>query len=412
VRRTGVWYTDGATGVPQVLMNFDIPTALVLTAICTLLMSVSLLFAARSSSPSHRSLQRWAVASLCQGLGWALVSLRGVVPDWWSIIAGNGVVLISLTLFYRAVAEFMEQPPTRLTYVISGASVLLLVPLTYSSPLLMARIVIISLATAALMLLTGLTVLRGSVQWRPMSYWFTAIGFLLGAALSAARAISAPLLEPAMINPLASGLVQNLTFMSGYAGLILLTFSFLLMHHDRAQAALLRLATRDSLTGAYNRAMFEEFAHEEVARSRRDRAPMSLMVIDLDHFKSINDTYGHAAGDTILQTVVELIRRTIRAQDVVGRYGGEEFLALLPNATRSEALTIAERLRAAIAGADLQTVAPSLRITASIGIAELADDGYELLFQCADDALYKAKLAGRNRVVTHESILPVAALTV
>jgi diguanylate cyclase (GGDEF)-like protein len=331
-------------------MTFDIPTALILTAICTLLMSVSLLFAARSSRPSDRTLSRWAAASLCQGLGWALVSMRGVLPDLWTIIAGNGVVLISLTLFHRSISEFVEQPPPRMVPLIAGVTVLLLAYFTYVSPSLMTRIVIVSLATAMLMILSGLTLLRGSVAWRPVSYWLTAGGFLLGGLLSVIRAISAPLLEPAMTNPLASGLVQNLTFMSGYAGLILLTFSFLLMHHDRAQAALLRLATRDVLTGAFNRGMFEELANKEIARSRRERLTMSLLVLDLDHFKSINDTYGHAAGDTILQTVVELIRRTIRAQDVVGRYGGEEFLALLPNTNRSEALIVAERLRAAIAG--------------------------------------------------------------
>lgn len=384
------------------LTTFDIPTALILTAICTLLMSVGLLLAAGSSLPSHRSLERWAVAGLFQGLGWLLVGMRGMVPDVWSIVVGNGVVLLSLAWFYRAVAEFLNRPPTRLTDVISGASVLLIAVFTYVSPSLMARIAIMSLATALLMLLTGLTVLRGSEAWRPVSYWFTAFGYLLGAGLSLARAISAPLLEPAMTNPLAPSLVQNATFVSGYAGLILLTFSFLLMHHDRAQADLARLATRDGLTGVYNRAMFEDLAQKEIARAQREQRAVSLLLLDLDYFKTINDTYGHAAGDRILQTVALLVDRSLRARDVIGRYGGEEFLVLLPDTNRAGALTVAEHLRATIAAAALDVVAPALQVTASIGVAEGVGDGYESLFHRADQALYRAKLAGRDRVMTYD----------
>ncbi len=391
------------------LTTFDIPTALILTAICTLLMSVSLLLAARPSLPSHRSLRRWAVAALGQGLGWLLVGMRGGVPDIWSIVVGNGVILFSLSLLYHAVAEFLNRSPTRLPDVISGASVLLLVVFTYGSASLMARIVIMSLATATLMLLTGLTVLRGSEEWRPMSYWFTALGFLLGAGLSLARAIGAPLLDPAMTNPLASNLVQNATFVSGYAGLILLTFGFLLMHHDRAQADLARLATRDGLTGLYNRAMFEHLAQKEIARAQREQRAASLLLLDLDHFKAINDTYGHAAGDQILQTVALLLDRSLRVRDVIGRYGGEEFLVLLPDTNRTGALTVAEHLRAAIAAAKMDVIAPALRITVSIGVAELGGDGYASLFRRADQALYRAKLAGRDRVVTHD-LPPPASL--
>jgi diguanylate cyclase (GGDEF)-like protein/PAS domain S-box-containing protein len=166
------------------------------------------------------------------------------------------------------------------------------------------------------------------------------------------------------------------------------------------------LATRDSLTGAANRRHFVELGQRERERARRSGAPLSLLLLDADHFKGINDNYGHVAGDHVLSAIVQAAQGALRAADVLGRLGGEEFAILLPETDLKGALAVAERVRAAIEQSEVQSVDPdeperrtSIRITVSIGVAELSnDESLETLLKRADKALYAAKDLGRNRV--------------
>jgi diguanylate cyclase (GGDEF)-like protein len=164
-----------------------------------------------------------------------------------------------------------------------------------------------------------------------------------------------------------------------------------------------RIAAQDSLTGLLNRRAFFGFADAEVARCRREGAPVSAVMVDIDHFKHINDTYGHAAGDRVLQQVATTLRDELRPSDHVCRYGGEEFLALLPDTTASDSFKVGERLRCAIHEASVNSLEPEpIEVTASVGSATIALDTGETLEQLlrsADDALYRAKRSGRNIVV-------------
>jgi len=169
----------------------------------------------------------------------------------------------------------------------------------------------------------------------------------------------------------------------------------------RKQKEAAEMAARiDPLTGARNRRAFTEAAEIELQRALRYGTPLSLIMIDLDHFKSINDTYGHATGDAVLASFARSVAQEVREVDVVGRYGGEEFVVLLPNTEVTEALRVAERMRLAVAGTELQVQGQVLRYTASFGVAAL--DARELnlgpFIARADAALYQAKRAGRNRV--------------
>lgn len=158
---------------------------------------------------------------------------------------------------------------------------------------------------------------------------------------------------------------------------------------------------RDALTRTLNRRFMPSVLARETALARQSGLRFSVMMVDIDHFKSINDRYGHAAGDAVLSQVAEIIMRTVRLGDFVFRYGGEEFCILLVEADARRAGTIAERLRAAIEEADIPLGdGPSLRVTASLGIAQF--DGhpdYTRLVEAADQALYRAKHTGRNRVM-------------
>lgn len=160
----------------------------------------------------------------------------------------------------------------------------------------------------------------------------------------------------------------------------------------------------DSLTGVANRRLFEQRLSEEVGRWSRYRKPLACMLADVDHFKQINDRFGHPAGDAILHAIASSLARGLRATDVLARYGGEEFVLLLPGTDLNEAAAIAERLRAGVARLDIAETAGPGSLSVSIGVACLTEtddrsDAADRLIRSADAALYRAKAAGRNRVM-------------
>ncbi len=161
-----------------------------------------------------------------------------------------------------------------------------------------------------------------------------------------------------------------------------------------------RLATTDGLTGIYNRRHFFELAESELNRARRFGHPVSAIMLDIDHFKQVNDTYGHAVGDQVLRVVAKRCGESIRDIDVLGRYGGEEFAVILPSTDLPGARTMAERLRRSVADAPVPTDKGDLTVTISLGVASNAQDDGDVaaLLNRADAAMYAAKQAGRNRV--------------
>lgn len=170
------------------------------------------------------------------------------------------------------------------------------------------------------------------------------------------------------------------------------------------QTVLERLATSDPLTGLHNRRHALELARREFERALRYRHSLAALLLDLDHFKQVNDRLGHAAGDSVLIAVAGLIRSALREVDIVGRYGGEEFVVLMPETGPEGALAAAERIRQSVAGAPIQTEAGPAAVTLSLGVAGWPVEGrdpkltLEALLQRADAALYAAKRAGRNCV--------------
>ena len=167
----------------------------------------------------------------------------------------------------------------------------------------------------------------------------------------------------------------------------------------------------DPLTDVYNRRGLDEHLEQAAGRARRHRHPLTVMLIDVDHFKQANDRWGHQAGDAILAELAGFMKRALRVEDVLGRWGGEEFLVILPDTGADAALILANRLRAAIADLEIElgdgTIAS---VTVSIGLASSIEDGPEARIGRADKALYAAKASGRNRVEVgrRESAVPVA----
>jgi diguanylate cyclase (GGDEF)-like protein len=162
---------------------------------------------------------------------------------------------------------------------------------------------------------------------------------------------------------------------------------------------LLVQATHDPLTGVFNRRHVEELLRTELDRAERHARPLAVAMLDADHFKKINDTYGHQTGDEVLRTISQRCQSTLRSNDVLGRYGGEEFIVVFPETSLEDAGAVAERLRAAVAEVPIKVGDNALDVTVSIGLAAFAP-GYNLdeMFHRADAALYTAKQDGRNLV--------------
>ncbi len=165
-----------------------------------------------------------------------------------------------------------------------------------------------------------------------------------------------------------------------------------------AREAMREQATHDPLTGVWNRAAILEALRGEWSRAGREGRPLSLIMVDLDHFKQINDTWGHQTGDDVLRDVAKRMQAMLRAYDALGRYGGEEFVVMAPGCDKDAALMVAERLRAAVNASPVSTTSGPVTVTLSLGVATSSKDSTaESLLRLADEALYQAKRAGRNR---------------
>ena len=186
--------------------------------------------------------------------------------------------------------------------------------------------------------------------------------------------------------------------------------SRLLRKINEAQRKLVELATIDDLTQLYNRRYFFERFNQEMERAKRYQRPLSCLILDIDHFKQVNDTYGHLSGDQVLIDIAQILKNNCRQSDLAGRYGGEELIILLPETDSPGAMIIAERIREMIE--QHQTVdgrGEIIRVTVSMGVASLTGpelekmDKNERIVQYADDALLRAKKEGRNRIEIYQT---------
>lgn len=178
------------------------------------------------------------------------------------------------------------------------------------------------------------------------------------------------------------------------------------IRHSRLVEGLRRLTRRDELTGLYNRRALDELLREEADRHLRYGRPAALVMLDVDHFKSVNDSYGHPFGDEVLRWLSQLVRDTVRTADIPARYGGEELAVILPEMNSLQALSMGERLRRRVAARPFESRGRNgqparVRVTISLGVAALPDDalGAAALVSAADEALYAAKRGGRDRAV-------------
>jgi len=359
---------------------------------------------------AEQALIYWAAASLCLAIGTLGISLRGQIPDLLSIPAANVFVGLALTLRWAGLRRFAGQP--------LRASATLAVPLLIGLAFqfrdalglqVASRVAIVALGGGVYALLIIADARRAQRQERLfMRLVIIAIGsltVLFEIAMAAHNLLAGPSQHFLAQNPNNAALL--LVFLNIFALFDLASF---LMVFERQETQLVRRASVDSLTNVLNRAGFNELASRQSRRNGRELRPVSVLVMDLDFFKKVNDSYGHEAGDAVLRAFAQAARTALRPTDLLARAGGEEFWALLPRSNLAEAERIAQRVCDAFRQVRVAFKGQSIAATVSIGVAEAntENETIQAALSRADLALYAAKHEGRDRVVTADA--PLAAL--
>jgi diguanylate cyclase (GGDEF)-like protein len=244
--------------------------------------------------------------------------------------------------------------------------------------------------------------IRPTLGGRARARGVLVVCYAIGAAAFLSRGLSAILSADPLEAFTSPSPWQAALFVAAATAAIVSTFGFLMLHKERSDGEAVRMATIDPLTGAYNRRTFHDIAERELARARRTGQPLSIIVVDIDHFRPVNESHGNRTGDEVLRKVAELIRSALRKEDMLVRYGGEEFLVMLPEVPGPGAVVVAGRIRKAIEAETITVEGATLRLTVSVGVSARLDEGpesIENLLARADEALALAKQRGRNRVV-------------
>lgn len=345
-------------------------------------------------------------------LGVVLLAARPVAPAWLTILAANQAIFGFALLMYCAAAEILA---ARMRFLPWGLG-LLAASLAgdwyycYIRPNLTARILIASGVCAVIAIATAAVLFgfRESDEDVPIVPTLRSLAVVLAwlevlvAAQHAIRCVltvAHPSADASFVHLdlIQAGFSYMNMVVNAAAGCGLIWLALWVHRRD-----LHALAQTDSLTGLLNRRAFQEALARELLRRDASSVPFSLMLVDIDRFKSVNDLWGHNAGDEAVSKVGWAMREVLRPNDTLARFGGDEFAILLSGTNGEEAVEIAERLRARVAGLNLET--GSLQVTISIGVAECEEkETIEELLRRCDEALYRSKRAGRNRVTTYPS---------
>jgi diguanylate cyclase (GGDEF)-like protein len=382
--------------------QFDVRTIALFVAMTFFVQATAIgaqAFLIRELKP-YRGVGTVLLANLCVALGLLIRLFSDQLPEVLITVVSNILVQLGPALFYVALGQF-----TGLKY--SGALVgsllaavlISLFYFTYGRDDMGMRFITLALGSIVMDLLlirqlgkTLETPLRFSASLMLVSFLFHVLFLII-------RTTSL-LLDPPGIDSISP--IQSATYLLSFAISFFWSMGFVLMVSHRLRNDLMEIATIDVLTHIPNRRATQAFLEKELSRVKRHTGEFSVLWIDIDNFKQVNDRWGHAVGDFVLAETARLFQEMIRKQDWVGRWGGEEFLMILPGSSLTEAAFLAERVRSAIAARKYRQGTSSLRITVSIGVACAAGaDRIDQVLKKADDALYSSK-ASKNAITVAE----------
>ncbi|MEY2690690.1 MAG: hypothetical protein RL375_4890 [Pseudomonadota bacterium] len=365
------------------------------------LFSVGWWIAARKTQSARVPMHRMALFNLGMGLGTALLGLRGTLPYLLTHPLSNILSLASFVVLWRACQALIDEKETtreQVAVFLIGATAISW--FSTSASFAQHRVASYFLATAWIASRSGWRAFKGlRREALALPAWALLASAGTIAAMFVWRAISG-LTGQAQIELSYASDANNTLALVAMVTVYTVNIMIAAVIFGRMTAELERQSRRDSLTGLPNRRDIVESLNIEWARYQRSGVPFSLACLDIDHFKAINDSHGHAAGDEVLIAVAQRMNRQLRPGDRLGRSGGEEFVALLCGCEPPQALAAAERLRLAVC--DTAALRPGIdqHLTISIGVATAcpADSSADALLARADAALYRAKAAGRDRV--------------
>ena len=361
-----------------------------------------LVLVVRKAYPAYlgRVLFLWGAANLCLGANFAIRLGRAWEDQFVFNVVSNTLIAVCLTLEFWAIRELKRQPSSK-GWIIAPPLLMLAVStwFTFFQRNISIENILFNCINVSMMLLIARSLLRAEDGRRPFADVILSVVYALLAAAICGVVVNffidrqfSP--EYNFSNP--RSIFNNMAAIMAEAVVFPL---FLLMLSERLNRTLVAQAMRDPLTALFNRRAFEEIAFREMSGAARTGMGLSLLMFDIDRFKQVNDQYGHTTGDAVLIAVTKTLRGSLRDEDFLCRWGGDEFLALLPRAKRGQAQNVAERVLLAFEEFSFPLDGKSIQIAVSIGIATNEGSAKDIpaLVELADAALYRAKAAGRGR---------------
>jgi diguanylate cyclase (GGDEF)-like protein len=375
------------------------PTMYLMAVTVSLALAVSVATLVPMGERRREGMLLWAMGLSLYALTYLLFGLRGRISDFLSIVLGNTALSGALAMLTHALLVFQDRQwtPSRIWAPVTAVFAMLVAVDSATVQLLAMAVVLgaqsLTLVVIVVQRLPG-TVGRGK--------YLVIGGLLIAIGIFVSRVVGVAVGTVQSTSITESSPLQTVTHLLGLVVMIFLTVGFVIMTKERSDALNVVLAMRDELTQLHNRRATLDSLARQLAAARRNQTPLSVLMLDVDNFKALNDGFGHTGGDRVLREIAATIQQGLRAQDVAGRMGGEEFLVLLPHSTAEGAAQIAERLRRSIREIDcLERCRLATTISVSIGAAQfdpLRHKDTDGLIHEADQALYRAKARGRNRV--------------
>jgi len=357
-------------------------------------MGILLLGIAKKNNKYINGLTEWTFGLLLLSLVSALFLLRGRIPDLFSIVIANVLVLFGFMMIAKGIRNFFEIPPfypKPLIFLFLTGYGLAFVWFTYIDNDLLARSILFAFSSL-LVITDSLVILLRHFQRSPgIIILIIAMGLMMISRVLRIAFIIMDVEKPTSI--FENSISQIIVYTTPYFAIPIATVAFVVLAYERLTFRLHQLLRTDELTGCLNKKTFFEEAEREINRALRYKHPTTFLMIDVDNFKTINDEHGHLNGDLALKEISDLIHQSLRTSDSLARFGGDEFLVLLPETK----LTVGEKISTRIIES-IQKKSSSL-LSVSIGIAALEDetDSLQAILNRADQALYQAKKNGKNQ---------------
>ena len=373
---------------------FTAGIALIATQLCMALVMAGVYFAA----PNEKCIRCWALAETLIAAGALLVVVNAGAPRYAVIILGNNSLIWGAILQWWGIQLFYGKQPGKAGWLVGAAFFMLHGLLLIAGAQFAPRVLLLSVTLLILLALSVRSLWNGAGPERSFGTLLVlgAGALLITVNVVRVTAVLLGLLDAVPATRTSAGVV--LMYLAPLIGALLYATGLLLLYFERMVKEKHHLATHDELTGLRNRRAIIVGGEREIAVAARNRQAVALAFVDIDFFKQINDSLGHAAGDSVLVEIAQLLQTSCRDIDLVGRYGGEEFCMVLPGVDTAHSAIVGERLLAAIRQYRFRDQYP---VTVSVGLAALsADDpdrSWNHLVNRADTELYKAKSLGRNR---------------